>query len=471
MKFAHLSDTHLGYRQYGLIEREEDFYNVFNEIVDKIIDERVDFVIHSGDLFEMAKPSPNALLIFQEGLIKIKEAGIPFYSIAGNHDTIMRQNAIPPQVLFKKLGLTLISPKNPTINSSFLRDNDIFIGGTPFISKSQNSFLKSQLNNLSKKSESFSKRILVSHQGIDKYMPFEYELEIGDLPTNFNYYAMGHVHNRIVDDFGKGKLVYPGSTEIWRSNEVSDYKKNGKGFYIVDISENDAETNFEVESINIDLPREFINKTIEYGKLNSELESLETYISSLNNKPVLNITVENGSFNTGDVYKKLNNILSKITLMFRPTFRNEELIKEERYIENNNSLEPRDLLIDSLKSFENEDISNLAIDLLDFLSKDKFEDSVKISDSFYEEYFGQYETEFKKIMKHESKNKIKKTNKETKDSKNINEQDNFENINKDDNKKEEKGKGNKNNGINKEKDKNLKNKDDNKFKQTTINFN
>lgn len=52
MKFAHLSDTHLGYRQYGLIEREDDFYNVFNEIVDKIIDERVDFVIHSGDLLK-----------------------------------------------------------------------------------------------------------------------------------------------------------------------------------------------------------------------------------------------------------------------------------------------------------------------------------------------------------------------------------------------------------------------------------
>ena len=38
MRFAHLSDTHLGYRQYGLIDREKDFYDAFERIVDKIIE-------------------------------------------------------------------------------------------------------------------------------------------------------------------------------------------------------------------------------------------------------------------------------------------------------------------------------------------------------------------------------------------------------------------------------------------------
>ena len=36
MKFAHLADTHLGYRQYGLFEREKDFYEVFEKVIDKI---------------------------------------------------------------------------------------------------------------------------------------------------------------------------------------------------------------------------------------------------------------------------------------------------------------------------------------------------------------------------------------------------------------------------------------------------
>jgi len=414
MKFAHLADTHLGYRQYGLVERENDFYDVFNDIVDKIIEEKVDFVIHSGDLFEMAKPSPNALLVFQEGLMKIKEAGIPFYAIAGNHDTIMRQNAVPPQVLFRKLGLTLISPNNPIIDSTLLRENDIFIGGTPFISKSQTPLLKTKIEELAKKSEGFSNRILVSHQGIDKYLPFQYELELVDIPDSFTYYAMGHVHNRVVDDFGEGKLVYPGSSEIWRANEVGDYKKKGKGFYIVDIGGDIP----EVQAIDIELPREFISKNIEYKKLDSELLALERYIAPLNNKPIVNVTVLKGNFSSADVYKKLNDALSKITLMLRPSFKSEDLIKEEKLIGDNNSLEPKDLLAEHLKSFDNEDISSLAIDLLDSLSKDKLEESEKISNAFYEEYFGRYEEEYKKIVQKKVSKDKDKDNGKNKDKNN-----------------------------------------------------
>ena len=53
MKFAHLADTHLGYRQFGLIEREKDFYEVFEKVIDKIIEEKVDLNIFNGSLSEM----------------------------------------------------------------------------------------------------------------------------------------------------------------------------------------------------------------------------------------------------------------------------------------------------------------------------------------------------------------------------------------------------------------------------------
>ncbi|KZX17488.1 metallophosphoesterase family protein [Methanobrevibacter filiformis] len=378
MKFAHLADTHLGYRQYGLFEREEDFYHVFQEIIDNIIEERVDFVIHSGDLFEISKPSPNALLVFQEALMKLNDANIPIYGIPGNHDIIMRKNALPPQILFRKLGLKLISHNNPF----YIQDN-VFIGGTPYHSKAHHDKLVDKLQFVSKQSAEHDKRILVIHQGIDKYLPFEYELEMAEIPTNFNYYACGHVHNRINDEFGEGKLTYPGSTEIWKSNEVSDYKKKGKGFFLVDIGGDIP----EVEPINVDMMREFIVKDIDYRKIDEEFLSLEKDVEVLKNKPVLNITISGENINRTDVYEKINEIFSKIALTIRPNFRN--IIKNEHtdVIISNDTLDAKSIIVNELKHYDNEDITNLAIDLLNELPKEDMGNSKIITEKFFNDYF------------------------------------------------------------------------------------
>ena len=37
VRIAHLADTHLGYKQYNLEEREKDIYDVLEEIGDKIL--------------------------------------------------------------------------------------------------------------------------------------------------------------------------------------------------------------------------------------------------------------------------------------------------------------------------------------------------------------------------------------------------------------------------------------------------
>ena len=131
MQFIHMADTHLGYRQYGLSERENDFFEVFDQAIDEVVAEHPDFVIHSGDLFEYSRPPTKALLIAQNGIIKLKNAQIPIYAVAGNHDIVMRKNALPPQILYKDFGLKLISPKNP-----YYIEGNLFIGGAPYASSS-----------------------------------------------------------------------------------------------------------------------------------------------------------------------------------------------------------------------------------------------------------------------------------------------------------------------------------------------
>ena len=379
MKFAHLADTHLGYRQFGLLEREKDFYEVFDKIIDRIIEEKVDFVIHSGDLFDSARPSPSALLAFQKGLLKLKGAGIPIYAVAGNHDIVNRNGAIPPQVLFKKFGLKLISP----INSTYMQ-GDVFIAGLPFYSSSQNKNLKSKLDELSKKAQNHDKSILVLHQGIDKYFNLQYELEIGDIPDNFNYYALGHLHNYICDDFGDGKLVYPGSTETWNVNELIDLKKNGKGFVIVDLDG----PKINVKRIPMEVPREFIVKTIDYRNLGAEIDIIKNIIKDFDKKPILNLKINNIDSSTGEIYEFINKELGDLALMIRPTFNVlDREVDVNAIINDENALGPKELLINELKEYDSEDINNLAVELYDLLSKNKTEESQDLINQFFRENY------------------------------------------------------------------------------------
>ena len=380
MKFAHLSDTHLGYRQYGLFEREMDFYNVFNNVIDSIIQEKPDFVIHSGNVFEFSRPPTNALLTVQKNLLALKEAGIPVYAIPGNHDIIMRKNALPPHVLFKELGLNVISPNNP-----FFINNGVFIGGLPYASKHQATYLTESLKKLENKAKDYHKRILVLHQGVDKYLPFEYELELANLPESFNYYAMGHIHNRIIDDFGEGKLAYSGSTEIWKFDELGNYQKKGKGFYMVDISGDLP----EVEPINLKLPREFIKENVEFSKLNDEIEKIKNHILSLPEKPLLNITIEGGNFNRSEVFEELNHAFSEICLSLRPNFKSQDLLDAEELLIDGNALNPKKLLTERLREFNNQKITDFAISLLNEMSEGNLEQAEIMADKFYQEFYGE----------------------------------------------------------------------------------
>ena len=391
MKFAHLADTHLGYRQFGLHDREKDFYEVFEKIIDKIIEEDVDFVIHSGDLFDNSRPSPMALLTFQKGLIKLKNANIPIYAIAGNHDSIQRKGTIPPQVLFKKLGLKVISP----INTNYMYEN-VFIAGLPFYPSSQDKNLKNKLAELSKKAANHEKSILVLHQGIDKYFNLQYELEIGDIPDNFNYYAMGHLHNYINDDFGKGKLVYPGSSEIWKTTEIPDYRNNGKGFVIVDLDGSKP----SVDRIKIDLPREFIERSLDYNDLTSGIEGIKETIKDFDKKPILNLTVKNVE-STFDAYDIINEELSDMALMVRPKFLTPDEESIELIIDQENALGPVEVLSDRLKIYENEDITKFAIELYGLLSKDLIEDSQELVKSFFDEKYvdSEYDNNEEEVLK------------------------------------------------------------------------
>src|SRR4051794_21710263 len=95
MRLVHLSDLHLGYRQYqrltpgGVNQREADVATTFRASIDRVIALAPQLVVVAGDVFHNVRPTNQALLHAYLQFSRLKQA-LPHSEIviiAGNHDT------------------------------------------------------------------------------------------------------------------------------------------------------------------------------------------------------------------------------------------------------------------------------------------------------------------------------------------------------------------------------------------------
>jgi len=102
-RLLHISDTHLGKRQYGSDVRRNDFADAFKRAIELAVERNVDAVIHTGDLFDDPVPSLPTVMRCADALKPLEEHDIPFYGIVGNHerknddqwlDLLRRTNAV-----------------------------------------------------------------------------------------------------------------------------------------------------------------------------------------------------------------------------------------------------------------------------------------------------------------------------------------------------------------------------------------
>jgi DNA repair protein SbcD/Mre11 len=96
LKFLHASDLHLGRQFSGLLgifpELREIFrragYDAWATLVQKAVEERVDFVVLAGDVFHDTNPPIGARVAFKRGLESLSENSIPVFLALGNHDPL-----------------------------------------------------------------------------------------------------------------------------------------------------------------------------------------------------------------------------------------------------------------------------------------------------------------------------------------------------------------------------------------------
>jgi len=82
----HAADVHLGYAQYGLRERQQDFYRAFLKMAQDAVARQVRVVLLAGDLFHRRTVDANTLYQAVSVLEMLQDAGIQVIAVEGNHE-------------------------------------------------------------------------------------------------------------------------------------------------------------------------------------------------------------------------------------------------------------------------------------------------------------------------------------------------------------------------------------------------
>ena len=381
MIFSHISDTHLGLQQYGLEEREQDIYDSFNQAIDISINDKVDFVIFAGDIFHAPNPSGTAILQMANALKKLKQNSIESFFILGEHDK-SNVSAAPISFVYHNLEFSKYIGGNEPVYYK-----DVMIVGFDKIRKHQMSGLEekfSKLDLLAAKHKGH--KILVLHQAITEIYPLDKaSINSSDLPKNFTYYAMGHLHDKYIKEFEQlgGPLVYPGSTERTPNEKVIESEK---GFFEVDISSNDAKPTW----IKLDTRPHFSAK-VDFEEFDNSMTKIIEKIGILDKKPVVEITIIGKSVERDIIDTKISQIEPLTLHCSRKIFTSEDvtsvlLDKPVRIDE--------ELLKLAIKALKSEELATFAVnDLFPLLSNSQFDQATQLVIDNFDHYKEQHKND------------------------------------------------------------------------------
>lgn len=272
------TDFHLGYRQYGLQEREEDFYRQFNCLVDSVIEENPDLFIELGDVFDEPYPKPKAIKMFRDGIQRISDAGIPIIGVIGNHTLVHRKKFYPIDRLFEE--------KIILLNGDFLIFDDVWIGGLRYSSKLND--MKEQIDSMHEVAKNYKTKILLLHQGLKQIVPIGWDMDLEKMELDrFDYVLCGHIHQRYTMKIKNTTYHYPGSLNSCSVTDFIDEQEQGKGYTILDTE------NQTLKIKNLQNGRPFLDLDLTDDDLNeNNIKRINESLKEYKIKPILRVKSE-----------------------------------------------------------------------------------------------------------------------------------------------------------------------------------
>ena len=383
MKIGIISDLHLGFRQYGSIERENDFYNQFYTVCLEMNKQNLDAVIIAGDLFNNPNPTPAAIHAYREGIKSLNVEKI--FAIKGNHTMVMRDNHYSIDEFFGKNEFQHYY----LLDDCQYKDNDIAIDGITYRNNSSMEDFLTIQDYLANQKTLSKYRILVVHQSFSEFCGFIGEdLSITDI--NYEPYDLvicGHIHSRKDVMINKDTVfIQPGSIERMNTTEARDEENNGKGFYVVDTEDK------TYEFYQVECPRKFFLGDVDIDddfSITEFYRKLMKTVVKMKVAPIISYKFHNYTDNIAGIRNiildKKENVLIDNSSIY------DEVKRDDIIVEVTDSELPtiaQALKTGLSKSLEEKD-ANFALDLYNLLKNDS--DDI---DVFLDEYYNENKTEY-----------------------------------------------------------------------------
>lgn len=276
-KFAHITDCHLGsWRNPKLRDLN---LQAFEKSISISIKEQVDFILITGDFFDVNIPQLAPVKRAVEILKQARDSGIAVYMIYGSHD-------------FNTANISMID---------ILHSAELFIKPTEFQSNTNSVILKffvdkktgAKITGISGRKvgldrEMYEKldkknlemedgfKIFLLHKGIQEILPldmnFRDSLPISLVPKGFDYYGGGHIHKRVEKKIDGSVIVYPGPLFGSSFQDLEETAKGEKrGFYIISFDKKILDCRFiEINLVDI-LYNEIVSSKWNSEKLEGEI--------------------------------------------------------------------------------------------------------------------------------------------------------------------------------------------------------
>ncbi len=289
--FLHAADLHLGAplqslgSQLGAEVRNQALGLVrraFDNLIDLAISEEVAFVVLAGDVYDTSERDPAARRRVLLGLRRLADADIPVFIAHGNHDPLTAatlSGELPESVT--------VFPTDAVATSQVVLPNGVTVtvAGISYEQADEQRRLVGAFGEISGSSV-----VGVLHTNVggasahSNYAP----CSVTELETSpVHYWALGHIHDRSVNETPKGWWAYPGNLQ-GRSTKSTEC--GAKGVLLVDVESDGrfAEPRFvacdalRFERVEVDLS--LVSGYTDVG--DRVLESLETPLGRAAGRPL-----------------------------------------------------------------------------------------------------------------------------------------------------------------------------------------